>query len=161
MFRRPKKKQKMPTEGLVSLMEPTVTFMRGLHQLGGFGYILFGSGLFLVFYLVIRADSILEKVLSFLLPLSIALLVVGIIFVVVRQILEHRIVIRKLDMVIAITVKMVERKLERQDHLDTAEMKKITKDVVKTVWGLSSLPQGSRGQKVGTNKAIKKTTNSR
>jgi hypothetical protein len=152
MFGRAKKKQKMSTEGLVSLMEPTVTFMRGLHQLGGFGYILFGSGLSLVFYLVVMADSILGKVLSFLLPLSIVLLVVGIVFVVVRQVLEHRIVIRKLDMVITITIKMVERKLENQDHLDTAEMKKITKDVVKTVWGLSSFTQVSRRQKKGTNK---------
>ena len=137
MILNPFKKQKTNIEGLSSFMDPAVGFIRSLNDIGGFSYVLFGAGFILLMFLLNSTADIVANVIDWALPLSIAFIIASTILVVLWQLLEYHVSILKLKMIISITEKMIDKKLEREGDIDTAVMEKITKDVLTNVWGLN------------------------
>ena len=133
----PFKKPKEDINGLSSFMDPAVGLIRSLNDIGGFSYVLFGAGFALIIFLINAGTSIAETIGVWLLPLAITLIAAGTILVVVWQLLEYNVSMLKLKMIISITEKMVDKKLESESNIDTAVMEKITRDILQNVWGLN------------------------
>lgn len=132
----PFKKQRSKIEGVSSFMDPAVGLIKSLNDIGGFAYVLFGSGLVLTLFLVGSGAEIVAKIIDWALPLAIALIVVGAVLVIIWQLLEYHASMLKLKMIISITEKMVDKKLQAETTIDSVVMDKITQDILKNVWGL-------------------------
>ena len=123
-----------PEGGFVALMDSTATFLFRLGSMGGFGYVLFGTGLLvLLIALVVPVAS--ENMNRWLMLFSAALALAGFVFGIVERILAYRIARVKLEMMLSVTEKLIMKIIQPLEHLDSAVVKSIVNDVFGMLWG--------------------------
>jgi len=130
-----KRKQEVKPASVFDLMDQTVQFMLKLKALGGFGYVLFGAGLFIVLATIVMI-KVLAEIVESLLPLSIVLLLSGFVFIIVDRIMAYRMAEIKLRMIVSVTQAAVTRSIATNERIDTAVVKMIVREVLPEIWSM-------------------------
>jgi hypothetical protein len=121
---------------LLDLMNTTTKFVGDLRSGGGFGYVLFGSGLLLVVSALLFFSKIAEAIAPLILPLGVALVAGGTVVVVVERIIAYRLAMLKLRMILEVTQRVVLKAVESDKHIDTAVVRSLITETLGGVWGL-------------------------
>ncbi len=125
-----------PGRGLVGLLDSTGAFLFKMGSMGGFGYVVFGSGVVIVLAVLLTVTLVGEVVAGWLMPLSVGLLVAGFSFAIVERILAYRIAGIKLNMILALTEKLILKTIPDEGHVDTSVVRAAVNDVFSVIWGM-------------------------
>ena len=120
----------------VDLINSTGSSLLKMGSMGGFGYVVFSSGVILVVLVLASVTLIGSKILGWLLPVSASLLFAGFIFVVVERIYAYRMASIKLNMILSLTEKLVLKVLPKEGTVDTLIVRSVIKEVFSVIWGM-------------------------
>lgn len=128
-------KKKRDTPKIFNLIDQTVSAMSRLKAMGGFGYVLFGSGLIILFA-TIAWTNVLASIFNWLLSVSTILLGLGIIFVIVERVLAYRMAEMKFRMIIAISEAAATKWLESHKHVDLVHIRELVTNILPKIWSM-------------------------
>jgi len=135
-FNKKSKDEAISPVNLFDLMNTTTKFVGDLRSGGGFGYVLFGSGLLLVLSALIFFAKIAQSIAPMILPLGIALVAGGTVVVVVERVIAYRLAILKLKMILEVTQRVVLKAVESEKPIDTSIVRSLITETLGGVWGL-------------------------
>lgn len=119
-------------KSVLGLMDDVVGFMRNLHSLGKFPYVLFGSGFLLILLLLIpwkELQEVVSSLITLVAIISIALMLVGAALVIIDRIISYRITDVKLRFISTAHEKLVDASIREKDKIDSAVYERIAKAI--------------------------------